>query len=167
MGGIQPTLFLRPVKGQDRVMAPKVAGRMPPNVTSPNLSVRSPAPAARATAVVIRFREIGDRAGTDQTACSERGPCQLPTSAHRDRRFRWRSAFLLPLDFDPGLPSGEYLFTNADRPWQSYGLVTPMVKESLTDEAQQGRSFAFIRLAIRKFIVKPRHRISLRRSARG
>lgn len=37
---------------------------------------------------------------------------------------------------------------------QRYGLVAPMVKMSLEDEARQGRSLAFIRPSIRRFIVE-------------
>src|ERR1700730_14069328 len=37
---------------------------------------------------------------------------------------------------------------------ERYGLVAPMVKESLEEEVRRGRSFAFIRPSIRKFIVE-------------
>lgn len=37
---------------------------------------------------------------------------------------------------------------------QRFGLVTPMIKESLEDEHKVGRSFAFIRPVIRRFIVE-------------
>lgn len=36
---------------------------------------------------------------------------------------------------------------------QRFGLVTPMVKDSLEEEATAGRSFAFIRPSIRKFMI--------------
>jgi hypothetical protein len=36
---------------------------------------------------------------------------------------------------------------------QRFGLIAPMVKESLTDEVREGRSLAFIRPVIRRFIV--------------
>src|SRR5579871_3847096 len=37
---------------------------------------------------------------------------------------------------------------------QRFGLITPMIKESLSDEIAQGRSLAFIRPAIRRLIVE-------------
>jgi hypothetical protein len=37
---------------------------------------------------------------------------------------------------------------------QRYGLVAPMVKVSLEEEARQGRSLAFIRPAIRRFMIE-------------
>jgi hypothetical protein len=37
---------------------------------------------------------------------------------------------------------------------ERYGLVTPMIKDSLEDEGKLGRSFAFIRPTIRRFIVE-------------
>jgi len=39
-------------------------------------------------------------------------------------------------------------------PGERYGLVAPMVKESLEEESRRGLSFAFIRPTIRKFIVE-------------
>lgn len=37
---------------------------------------------------------------------------------------------------------------------QRFGLVSPMIRQSLTAEREAGRSFAFIRPAIRKFIIE-------------
>jgi hypothetical protein len=37
---------------------------------------------------------------------------------------------------------------------ERYGLVTPMVKDGLADEGRQGRSFAFIRPTIHRFITE-------------
>ena len=36
-----------------------------------------------------------------------------------------------------------------------FGLVDPMVKSSLNDERAAGRSFAFIRPSVRKFVIEP------------
>lgn len=40
---------------------------------------------------------------------------------------------------------------------QRFGLITPMVKESLEHESTAGRSLAFIRPAIRKFMIEKKH----------
>ena len=48
---------------------------------------------------------------------------------------------------------------------QRFGLITPMIKTSLAEERNQGRSLAFIRPAIRKFVVekKPEDEIAQER----